>query len=129
MLVRGLRVCLDDSARIPCLNRNRDSAIEKRTGVVAMRDFDYCPCKRVGEIASGLTENIYGFWHLPRSPSHLRIDLVGPGSLADHISDRKLEKYRDLLHRYDIRPFAVETLGAMSKTARDLSDTHTPHFI
>ena len=57
------------------------------------------------------------------APSHLRIALVGPGALAYYKSERKLAKYRDLLDRYDVRPFAVETLDSMSKTARDLTDT------
>ena len=57
------------------------------------------------------------------APSHLRIALVGPSVLADHKSERKLAKYRDFSDRYDVRPFAVETLGSMSKTARDLTKT------
>ena len=36
--------------------------------------------------------------------------LVGPGAVANQKSNRKLTKYRDLSDRYDIRPFAVETL-------------------
>ena len=57
------------------------------------------------------------------APSHLRIALVGPGALADHKSERKIAKYGDLSDRFDVSPFAVETLGAMSKTVRDLTDT------
>ena len=57
------------------------------------------------------------------APSHLPIALEVPGALAIQKSERKLTKYRDLSDRYDVRPFAVETFGAMSKTARELTDT------
>ena len=57
------------------------------------------------------------------APSHIRTALLGAGALADQRSERKLTKYRDLSDKYDIRPFAVETLGAMSKSARHLTDT------
>ena len=61
--------------------------------------------------------------HSHLRPSHIRTALVGPGAVADQKSDRKLNKYRDLSDSYDIKPFAVETLGAISKTARELTDT------
>ena len=63
--------------------------------------------------------------HCPTSsgPHELRIALEGPGALANQKSESKLTKYRDLSDRYEVRPFAVETFGAMSKTARELTDT------
>ena len=53
-LVRGARMCLDDSARVSCLHGDCNAAVEGRALVVAVRDPGCHARERVGEFTSSL---------------------------------------------------------------------------
>ena len=47
-------MCLDDSARVSCLDGDCDAAVEKRTRVISVRDPGCHAHERVGELTSSL---------------------------------------------------------------------------
>jgi hypothetical protein len=49
--------------------------------------------------------------------SHLNIAVTGPGQVANHAEQQKIDKYAALSNEYQFTPIAVETLGPVGEEA------------